>query len=278
MMRIFKKAFSFFFCMFVILSQLTSCIATKYKFMNDTSEISSIEFVECGYNWEEDDYYENKLAEVTEVEEFISDLSKIKYHSIVGIVAGFSDSLVGIKIIYSNGEYEIISEIARRAVYKPDLGCNYNAGMGRFDKTEYQNLLSKYFLPCENTSFYLMHDSDKISSIEIVDTYRETNTESRDYVQIPLAEVENTADFLCKLYEIEYKYTLQMGVPNGKYTKEERRNAIKINYINGDYEVIDHEWRDLYVSELDEYISNAYIGEFDKDSFDALLNEVLLPK
>ena len=113
-----------------------------------------------------------------------------------------------------------------------------------------------------------MHDSDKISSIEIIDTYQDAKYVP---IQIPLAEVENVYVFLNKLDEIEYKYTL----PSDRHNKTERRNAIKINYINGDYEVIDHEWRDLYISELDEYISNAYIGEFDKASFDLLLSEEL---
>ena len=264
-------------CLCVVLSQLNSCFATKYKFLYDTSEITTVEFVEYGYDWEQDASYQNVLVEIMDIEGFISDLSEIKYQHFSGAfeIIYFTHGDLGIKIAYSNGDYEIISQSMAKELYtpnrNPDYSKPYHSTMGSLNETEYQNLLNKYFLPCENASFYLMHDNDKISSIEIIDTYQDAKYVP---IQIPLAEVENVYVFLNKLDEIEYKYTL----PSDRHNKTERRNAIKINYINGDYEVIDHEWRDLYISELDEYINNAYIGEFDKDSFDALLNEVLLPK
>ena len=255
---------------------LSACFKAEYAFLHDESEIASIEIVECGYDWHKETGYENALVLISDTKDFMSKLREVPYRIPLynGAVGAFNYSDIGIKITYSNGDFEIIDEAIRRTIYEASEGYSFVNVVGSFDSEQYSSLLSEYLEQCNEPKFFLMNGKDEISRIEIVDAYANDESES-GYTQDVIAEVRDIPTFLKAFESLTYKYTLSEGASNGQYTKDEHRYAVKISYSNGDYEVIDNEWRDIYISKIDEYVNNAYIGEFDKVEFYNLIEEVI---
>jgi hypothetical protein len=243
--------------------------------MYDSSAISKIEIVECGFDYNEEYAYQKPLVMIDDIHFFMNELSNVEFTRRIFMKAlGFGHSELGIKLTYANGCYEIVSQGSCTYLYAPDP--NYYDGerrhiTGTFDKNEYDALLNKYFSQCKSPIFYFMNDTAEIEKIEIVDAYCVDYKEKQDKI----AEVKDVTLFLEQMGNLTYRYKVKEGVSNGVLQKEEHRDAIKICYTNGDYEVIDNNWRDLYVKVLDDYVNNAYIGEFNADEFNALLKETI---
>ena len=261
--------------------QLTSCEKNNFEFLHESSEISSIEIVESRFDWEQNNYYANTLVRIDDKDSFLSELNGVAYRSsgIFAPVYSFSDSDIGIKIMYLNGDFEVIYNKHGRVKYTTSDNVTQTDNTGSFDGVEYNALLEKYFALCDDAKFYLMHNRTDIISIEIVDASYEFDQEIQKgtYKRMALANVDDIDAFLDKLNSIEYKYTLKENDRKDSIYKSEHRNAVKITYINGDFEVIDNEWRELYIeAKPNKDVPCAYIGEFDKEAFDALLNEYLI--
>lgn len=247
--------------------------------MHNTSEISKIELVECGFGVEENTAYENVLVNIDDINGFIDDFSKVKYKRYLfpGTLLYFNYSDFGIKITYENGDYEVIHG-GRTTEYRSDIDeydiCNVT---GFFDDKQKDAFLRKYLSLCESPILYLMHDKSEIEKVEIVDAYaiNDFPTKADEHVQEMLAEVDDIELFINQLNQLEYNYQAEVNASLGRFKETERRNAIKIYYINGDYEIFGNNWRDFYVKWIDEYVNDAYIGEFDYSEFSSFLEETI---
>ena len=270
-----------------LLFQLCSCFlsyvndhllssVSDYEFLNDTSEITAIEIVENRFDYYRDDEgfhsnpYQNVLVSIGDIDLFLDEFNDITYTDTIlknPMMLSFGDSQIGIKITYANGEYELINYSDYKFVYeKSDNAYTWGSeDIGEFDKDAFYDLLYKYMSSCESPELFLMHEVSDIASIKIVDAY--ITEHNHKMVQTEIATIDDIDEFLSKLKSLKYEYTL----PTNDLFKYDRRNAIEIYYNNGDYEVIDDSWREMYVSSRD-IMYNAYIGEFDKEEFNALIN------
>ena len=264
-----------------VLFHLASCYITKYRFLHNTSEIVSIEIVENRYTIEDSlsKDYQNVLVTIESTDSFLNEFQSIPYTMPLynGMVLSFRDSELGIKFTYSNGDYEILSSGAYNLVYRSESEYHYAVSdiIGFFDDEEFNNLVAKYLDQCENPKFYIMHDQNNISSIEVVDAYMCKNEDGElELSYSTVTNLEDTADFLSELGSLNYRYTLQKLGNSQVFDNNEHRDAIKITYRNGDYEIFGSDWRHMYTSETDTCIDNAYIGEFDEVEFNNFISNV----
>ena len=263
-----------------LMLQLSSCYITKYRFIHETDEIISIEIVENRYTYEDSirKDYQNVLVSVQDVDLFLEKFYSIPYKMPLfnGLVTSFRNSEIGIKFKFSNGDYEIVSSGVYKLIYESANGYDHAVDgiIGFFDEEQFDALMVEYLCEFESPKLFLMNDRGDISSLEIVDAYmQELPNENSKLTYDTVAAVKDVEEFLDELYTLKYSYVLQ-ELKNGAVLKpNEHRKVIKITYNNGDYEIFDSNWRDIYVSQTDQYFNDAYIGEFEREQFDALINK-----
>ena len=279
-MKIVLKKLIFFTAFVGMVFQLSSCYRTNYKFIHHASEITSIEIVENRYIIEKNTLkdYQNVLVAIEDTDKFLNDFESIPYTMPLynGMVLSFGYSEIGIKFIYSNGDYEILSSGVYKLVYKGENGYDHAVDgiIGFFDQEQFDTLLDNYLSEYKTPTFFLMNDSDMISSIEIIDGYMHESTDGRlEFTYNFIVKIENVDYFLNELHDLKYSYTLQQRKNGQVLDNNQHRNVIKITYTNGDYEIFDKNWRDIYVKEIDKYFNDAYIGEFDEEAFDSLIGK-----
>ena len=277
----FKKSICVFL-LSALLLQLCSCYRTKYRFLHEQSDIVSIEIVENRYTVGNDGVrrdYQNVLVSIEDTEEFLNEFNDIPYKMPLynGLVLSFGDSELGIKFVYGNGDYEILSNGVYKLIYKTESENNFavDGVMGFLNEEEFDALVSKYLAKAERPKFFRMYSDEEVESIEIVDVYEEkTSDELLDLKYNTVIKVENVESFLDKLDSLKYSYTLQepRGDIYSRLEENEHQKAVKIIYKNGDYEIFRHNWRDIYSDRYLQNLSPGYIGEFDSTEFDAILS------
>ncbi|MBQ7016153.1 MAG: hypothetical protein IJN10_04275 [Firmicutes bacterium] len=125
-----------FFCFFV------GCKSSvKYDLLFDESKISLIQIVEIGeYNQEKYEFELRKIAEISEVEQYLDDFEKIQCKSHYSAPLDLEQGSVVAKIMYESGEYELISWYAQ-SIHTND-GVNY--GNYELDKKSFLELIREY--------------------------------------------------------------------------------------------------------------------------------------
>ena len=279
-MKMVLKKLIFLLAFAGMILQLSSCYKTNYKFIHNTSEIISVEIVENRYTIEENvrKDYQNILVTIENTDEFLDDFKSISYTMPLynGMVLSFGYSEIGIKFTYSNGDYEVLSSCVYKLVYRGENGYDHAVDgiIGFFDEEQFYTLLKNHLSECNDATFFLMNDSDMISSIEIVDGHmHESDNGKLEFSYDFITKVEDVERFLTELHGLKYSYAIH-PLKNGQVLqKDQHRRIIKITYNNGDYEIFDKDWRDIYVDKINKYIDDAYIGEFDQEQFDALIEK-----
>ena len=265
--------------LFVSLSlHLCSCYKEYNYYIHDLSMVVKVDIVEYRYDGNENMPREKVLLTIDDVKSFTEELSLVRYKVTLSPPYSWEPARLGIKLTYENGDYQVISDSFGGVRY-------YNATneydswyqSGYFEEEKYAALLNKYFTPCETPIFGFINDTAEIEKIEIVDAYYMSSSDSYtqdSYTQDKIAEVKDISLFLDKMDDITYKYE----VKNGKEEDDkqyEHHKAIKIYYTNGDYEIFDNNWRNVYIKATNQFVINAYIGEFNEDEFNALLKETI---
>jgi hypothetical protein len=271
-----SKAYRLFFALLLLISlslQFSSCSYRKrFKTMHDASEIVKIEIVEFGEEKEGGVHFRKTLLTIDNISDFMDELSRVEY---IGYLLDFSPTPVyikgelGIKISYKNGDYEIRND-NYKAYYTVTDGYFPRRPDGVFNSEQFRTLLEKHLEQCKSPIFYFMNDTSEIEKIEIVDAYSVDYEEKQDKI----AEVTDVTLFLEQMGSLTYRYKVKEGVSNGALHKG-HRDAVKIYYTNGDYEVIDNNSRVLYIESMKHHMYKAYIGEFNADEFNALLQETI---
>lgn len=133
-------AFLLFICFIFAVS---GCyLNVRYSFLHDTSEIASIEIVEIlepqNIN---DTQIEKALITIEDVERFLKEFSKIPCDKIYGQPSSIFGGTIVIKLTYTNGAYELISNDAQHLFY---VDRPWQYGSYVFDKEPFEALIKEY--------------------------------------------------------------------------------------------------------------------------------------
>lgn len=132
---------------------LVSCRPQRsYKFLQDVSKITTIEIVQLEY----DAYYSVTISEILssieDKERFLNDFSQVSCYS-QSPPGGVEPGVKAIKILYNNGEYELVNEFGRtRVVYSELMGEGLHSmsdGPYYLDEEEFNDLIEKYMQEVE---------------------------------------------------------------------------------------------------------------------------------
>ncbi len=138
-----KKFIGYLFIIFLLTSPLSGCeVKTKYEFIHDSPDISSIEIVKVGEESSQEIIEQTTISIVDDMERFIEDFNRINCYTIYSDPSGIEDNAVVIKIIYNNDDYELIG-VGGQAKYVSGKYDNY-VGYQYFDQDQYKALISKY--------------------------------------------------------------------------------------------------------------------------------------
>lgn len=148
-LEILKKIIFLVFILMILTGVLSLCSGKKaYEFMNDESEISTIEIVKlCEYDQEKGEYQEQLISTVEDHEAFLSDFKKVDcYNHWMDPSGVFEDDIV-IKIYYENGEYELIHYSGQGEYRHLEDGRSFfaeYAGYRYFDEEQFNQLIEEY--------------------------------------------------------------------------------------------------------------------------------------
>ncbi len=144
-----KKIFFGISLLIVVVFTLSACNVKKtYEFINEESEISTIEIVKlCEYDQEKGEYKEDLISVVEDHSAFLSDFKKLKcYNHWTDPIGVFENDIV-IKITYKNGEYELIHNSGQgkyRYFEDNPSFLQVYAGHRYFDEEQFNDLIEKY--------------------------------------------------------------------------------------------------------------------------------------
>ena len=132
----------------ILVFSLSACGKGSYVFLNDESEISTIEIVRlCEYDRENNCFKEQLISTVEHHSAFLSDFKKIDCKVIRLEPTGVYEGDVGVKITYQNGEYEFINYYGQGKYrhLKNNLSMfDADAGFRFFDEDQFNDLIEKY--------------------------------------------------------------------------------------------------------------------------------------
>ncbi len=261
-----NKTLALLIVLCILICSFSSCVRSTYKYMQDKSNISSISIVEASYSYD-GEAKQITLLEISDVDEFLDGLARVPYYPAIAPPDGITYNQLAIKIKYLDGEYELFNCYGESTCTKEAYYVCTDTGY--FDKERYKEFINSYVSKAENPKYNFLYPSSDIRHIEIVEAYYDDNDNA--YKQTSLSSIENTQEFLASLYDIKYSYSA--GVYDRQDYIREPTKAIKITYLNGDFEVFTNNIRDIYELQIDTYFSGAYIGEFQEDSFCNLLEQ-----
>ena len=137
------------FCLLIITIILFLCTgcSSNYKFLQNTTEIKTIEIVKVEYSAEQPITF-TTLSIIEDKEAFLQDFSQISCRRKSSSPFGVDSGEIAIKILYNNGEYELITRDAQsQCLYDPNKEEMYYMkykGWFYFDKEGFSALLTKY--------------------------------------------------------------------------------------------------------------------------------------
>ena len=258
-------------CILIVFALLltVSCNKKEFSLLYEKEQIAFIEIVEEQFDHSSNEHFQKTLIQIQDSKKFIQELEKIEYRnpSVIGEQKQFlGATFLAVKVFYSNGDYELFSSTTKLTYKKSDNSGYKYAAMGYFDSKQFYVFLNLYLSTVNNPTFPFLHSEDMISSIEIVDSYYLKGT---GQVQNVHSEIQDIRKFLSDLNSISYSCATNNF---GEYRYVEQGvKAIKIGYVNGDYELFTNDTRDIFISHTNSYCGNCYIGQFDTVGFNALL-------
>lgn len=132
-------------CFIIALLSFSSCKAS-YKYMHEQSEITDVCIVMLHFD-EEGYIYTSNICTVDNVEKFISDFNQVDcsiwWGDPIGLIPEETDEKLIVKLIYSNGDYELI-HWSGQARYTESSGMKNYIGIRMFDEKQFEELISKY--------------------------------------------------------------------------------------------------------------------------------------
>ena len=130
----------------VVLFVLLLCGCYKqveYPFLHEQTEISSIEIVMVGEPHEQGPNEQIVFVTIDDIDSFMEKLKNLNCYKHVGDPLGIWPNQMAVKIIYSNGEYELINE-SGQAKYTIEKKYDNFSAFYWFDDEEFETLLASY--------------------------------------------------------------------------------------------------------------------------------------
>jgi len=127
---------------FLLILFLGGCnVKAEYDFLYSVDEISAIEIVQVDEESQEG-FQQTMLAEIEDIETFLLEFNKLDCYSNYTDPIGIENGDIVIKVIYSNGDYEMIG-CTGQARCEDGTFDNY-VGRRYFEQEEYNNLIDSY--------------------------------------------------------------------------------------------------------------------------------------
>lgn len=131
---------------FTVLLSLYACRRkVSYKYMYDEDDIVEVHIVSF-HNTDDGDFYTEHVKTIENLDAFMEDFNSVDCFVWWGDPTGIDSRFDGeniVKLIYSNGDYELINWFGQ-AEYTSDKGITFYAGIRIFDETQFKDLVSKY--------------------------------------------------------------------------------------------------------------------------------------
>ena len=118
----------------------------QYNFMQDQSAINRIEIVEVGEVTEVGGYMvhtQKTLAVITDIAAFMEEFNKMDCYYLYSDPIGIEAETTAVKLIYDNGEYEVIAADGM-AEYTEEYRYRNYVGNRYFDSEQFNDLLVSY--------------------------------------------------------------------------------------------------------------------------------------
>lgn len=258
-------------CVLLVLLLLSSCCEKDYQLMQDEQEISSIEIVSLKYAISNsDEQKEISVCTVENISDFMKNFHEIswKFKSPPSRSYYLQNQTV-IKIIYKNGEYELISPVGKKTFRYKEEGklSGIFHGTKVLNDTQFSKLIAKY-VANDNLKLeynFLGQESSDISNIQIVELGEFDDNECIPEQQTLIEEIEDISGFLEKFAKLD----CYLNVNNPTRVKD-NSVVIKICYNGGYYELIGADGQSTSY-----YENNAFDGYryFNKEQFSQLIEE-----
>lgn len=110
-------------------------------------------------------------------------------------------------------------------------------------------------------SYKLLHSHEAIESIQLVEVFVEGK---KEYSYLIINEIEDIDGFIDELFQLKYRWHL-----GGPASIDFDTIAFRINYDNGEYEVLDYAGR--YTYQIEKGIQTRGYGSFNLDEFSQLI-------
>ena len=99
-------------------------IKAAYKFLQTPTEISAIEIVKVCEDETTGEIEQTTISTIDDIETFLKDFLQVDCHLIYTDPTGIGDNVLVIKIIYKDGEYELIDS-GGQSKYTEERGFRY---------------------------------------------------------------------------------------------------------------------------------------------------------
>lgn len=271
-----KQIIRMFFAVVCLASQIllyTGCSHNVYKFDQARSNIETVEIVEADYFFGSGYGEQNLLVAIDDVDSFLEKLENIEYEESLSGPDPIEKRTLAVKVSYKNGDYEVFDSKSKSSVMSENEGVYRGRVFGAFDTDEFYDLIFEYLSSVKEFEYHYMHDMSEIKSIEIVKTIAQYNSFSYESI----LQIDDKTGFIKELNGIDYTYAND-EICDGVYDYKDQNSAIKITYQNGDYEVFSYNHRDEAQISNDGntiYRTGSYIGTFNKQQFDELIDKYL---
>ena len=115
----------------------------SYNFMQAQSEINVIEIVKIGEPDVQGVNEQTILCTIDDITLFMEKFNELECYDHFGDPIGVYPDMEAIKIVYNNGEYELITPYGQAEYTQKRKYRNY-VGYRSFDNKEFENLVSQY--------------------------------------------------------------------------------------------------------------------------------------
>ncbi len=127
----------------ILLMCLCSCgLDNTYSFMNPEKEIDYITIATITID-ENKELQQTEGKAISDINGFLKDFRCMRCDSWWGDPIGITEDCYAIKVVYQNGEYELIAWNGK-AEYREDSGFRNYRGYHMFDEDEFQRIISAY--------------------------------------------------------------------------------------------------------------------------------------
>ena len=135
-----------YFLPIVLLAVLLSGCRANYRYLHETSQITEIQIVEITDFVTGDEGLTipefRTICTIGDTDALLDDLSDVKCYSYINDPSGVGIGSVGLKLLYDNGDYDLLSASGTARYYAGQRFHNY-AGY-YFDIEQFNGLIDKY--------------------------------------------------------------------------------------------------------------------------------------